>query len=166
MRMSAPTAVVGTGEIYSMPGRESDLWKHMKKQLLSAVRSRAASPYHSIYLRRVENILNDGHPDVEYCYLGEAGVIELKQRREWPKRVSTIVRLQHYTKEQQNDLKDRILAGGRVALLLQVAEDYLLFTDARVLIVGKVIRAELERAATRIWQGAINGRELLEELIA
>jgi len=141
-----------------VPGRESKLWQHTKRVLTSAAKG-------TLYLKRVENPLNDGHPDVEYCYHGSAGVIELKQREAWPVRPGTLVRLRHYTKEQRDDLKDRFQAGGRAFLLLQVAEEYLLFAMPQALLAGLVRRAELYELAARTWAGRINGDELLEELV-
>lgn len=140
-----------------MSGRESQLWQHVKRVLTKA----ATAP---LYLRRVENPLNDGHPDVEYLYRGSAGVIELKQREAWPKRPTTKVRLQHYTKAQRDDLRERYMAGGRAFLLLQVAEEYLLVCMPKALLVGQVTREDLYRLAVRRWNGQIDGCELLEEL--
>lgn len=140
-----------------MSGRESQLWQHVKRATTRA----ATGP---LYLRRVENPLNDGHPDVEYLYRGRAGVVELKQRPAWPVRATTPVRLKHYTQAQRDDLKARYEAGGRAFVLLQAAEEYLLFSMPRALLVGQVTRAQLNELAVSRWAGKLDGTELLEEL--
>lgn len=140
-----------------MSGRESQLWQHVKRVLTKAAAD-------LLYLRRVENPLNDGHPDVEYLYQGAAGVIELKQREAWPKRPTTKVRLPHYTSAQREELRARYMAGGHAFVLLQVAEEYILVRMPKALLVGLVTREDLYRLAVRRWSGQIDGCELLEEL--
>ncbi len=139
---------------------ESVLWGHLRKQLLRAAPS--------AHLVRVENMTCDGHPDVDLCVGGVATSMELKRVSYWPKRAATVVRLPHYTEGQRGWLKKRILAGGRVAVLLGVdredVSEYLLFTGASVLAVGCVSRADLYALAAGHWHGGIDGAEFVRVL--
>ena len=143
-----------------MAGRESRLWQHVRTALCRAAR-RSQFP---LYLTRVENPLNTGHPDVEYCYRGAAGVVELKARHAWPKRSGTPVRLRHYTAEQRDELKARHAAGGRAFVLLQVADEYLLIPIPQALLIGQTTREELYRISAQRWVGKIDGDGLLAAL--
>lgn len=74
-----------------------------------------------------EDLLNAGIPDLSYSHGGVHGWIELKWREAWPKREATIVKIDHYTKEQKHFLLTRGRAGGRCWLLLRVGREHLLF---------------------------------------
>jgi hypothetical protein len=74
------------------------------------------------------------------------------------------VRLRHYTEDQRRWLGRRYAAGGKVFLLLWIEDEYLLFRDKKVLVVGTMAAADLRVAACRSWRGAIDGEELIEEL--
>lgn len=96
----------------------------------------------------VENPCRPGTPDVNYI----EGWIELKWLADWPKRATTTVRIEHFTPQQRVHLARRWEMGGNAYLLLQVAQDWLLFTgDIAARIVGRATRSELEAAAKAQW---------------
>lgn len=140
---------------------ESTLWNHVRPRLLAAAKD-CDLP---IYLTRVENTVNNGHPDVEFIIGGKAGTIELKVAKEWPKRPDTPLRLRHYTQEQKEDARARHIAGGRPFLLLEVSDTFMLSRAPWSLLVGSKERAVLERICDAKWEGEINGRELLAALM-
>jgi hypothetical protein len=72
---------------------------------------------------RVENLSSVGTPDVNYV----GGWIELKCLRAWPKKPETIVRVDHFTPEQRAWILRRCRAGGKVFVILRVANDWLMF---------------------------------------
>ena len=95
----------------------------------------------------VENPLHPGTPDVSYV----GGWIELKQIEEWPKRPSTVVRVEHNTPQQRIwQLRER-KAGGTCWVLLQCRRDWLLFEamDA-VFNLGSSTKEELLEIATYV----------------
>jgi hypothetical protein len=96
----------------------------------------------------VENPCRPGTPDVNYI----EGWIELKWLDNWPKRSSTVVRLDHFTPQQRLHLARRWNLGGNAYLLLQVGQDWLLFNgEEAAKIVGKVPKSELEEACQARW---------------
>lgn len=83
-------------------------------------------------LKRIEDLIEKGTPDVIYClrWLDERAVmgwLELKKLREWPSRKETIIRLPHLTPEQVAFHERWGRAGAPCFLLAQVATDFLLF---------------------------------------
>lgn len=109
---------------------------------------------------RHEDMLQSGIADVSYVCNGRHGWIELKHRHEWPKRESTIVRLDHYTDAQRIWLKHKGRAGGFTWLFLQVERDYLLFDWLAAQSVGSLNRDGLEKIATAVWLKRCNWDEL------
>ena len=97
----------------------------------------------SILTTHHEDMLNVGVPDLSYSGNLVHGWVELKWLPAWPKRETTIVKIEHYTKEQKHFLLSRGRAGGRCWLLLRVNDEHLLFDHERAQIVGDVTRAEL-----------------------
>lgn len=75
-------------------------------------------------LKRIENRLDKGTPDVSACLWGKEGWIELKFLRAPPVRPETPVRIDHWTADQVKWLGDRYRAGGRVMILLMVGESH------------------------------------------
>lgn len=71
----------------------------------------------------VENPCRPGTPDVNYL----DGWIELKWAKRWPVRADTPLDLSHYTPQQRLFQMRRWHKGGKVHLLVQVADDWLLF---------------------------------------
>ena len=112
------------------------------------------------HLVRVENAVEDGTPDVNYCIDGVEGWIELKHARV-PARVSTNVRYQRYTREQADWGVTRRAVGGLAFVLVQVGREVFLF-DARLgpaLREGRVL-GWYGGAALAWWRGSIDFREL------
>ena len=118
---------------------------------------RALKAYHPI---PVENrVAWPGTPDLN-CTLGW---IELKWLRAWPTREYTIVRIDHYTRQQRHFLRDRWVAEGGAWLLLQRHHEWLLFTgDVAARLVGRATRAELYEATCGYWNKGLKGEELAE----
>lgn len=156
-------------------GSEASLWKTLRDGVKRA-------PAWHVHLVRVENDVEVGTPDVNYCAvpirlhptsaisgslmegLGEGveGWIELKHRHHWPARERTVVRLDHYTQEQRDWLLRRTISGGRAWLLLQVEREYLLFDGVAAQQVGRLTRKGLGELARCTWQGRLNYAELIE----
>jgi len=81
---------------------------------------------------RIEDSLKNGVSDCVYSlrFMQEAskmGWIELKRLNSWPVRISTFVRLPHYSDDQVNFLERWGRSGARAFLLAQVANSYSLF---------------------------------------
>lgn len=101
----------------------------MERDLWATFRDRVKLHGH---LERIENLVGRGRPDVNYCIRGVEGNIELKQIAAWPAYPETAVAVPHYTPQQRLWHRQRLAAGGRVYVLLQIFEsmDYLLFDAA------------------------------------
>lgn len=85
-----------------------------------------------------------GTPDLIYCINGHAGVIELKYRRDWPKRASTSLK-PGVTPEQRRWLEAWARAGGTGHVLYGVADRWVLLThDAPDDIPQDVLRAAVD----------------------
>lgn len=72
---------------------------------------------------RVENSVGPGTPDIEYI----GGWIESKMLPRWPKRAGTVVRVAHYRPDQRGWHVRRRMAGGVVYVVIQIADDVLVF---------------------------------------
>ena len=109
---------------------------------------------------RVENLCGVGTPDVNYTN----GWIELKQQDSWPKRATTVVRLDHdLMLGQRIWITRREEKGGRAYVLLQVSREYLMFTGiVASTIIGEATQAELRAAALFV----CNAKQLPEALLA
>ena len=127
--------------------------QHMRQRVVKALKKLDAWS--------VENPCRPGTPDVNFI----EGWIELKWRAEWPKRTTTVVRLPHFTPQQKLHLGRRWLKGGNAYLLLQVAQDWLLFNgEEAAKIVGQATRAELEASAQAQWHSPNLREDLPPEL--
>ena len=93
---------------------EDGTWKRLRNVL------------RDVHVSRVENLTEDGMPDVNGCHEGCEFWIELKQLDEWPKRKSTKVKV-GMRESQLRWIAARGKAGGNVHVLAQVADMYLLF---------------------------------------
>lgn len=107
---------------------------------------------------RIENMVGSGMPDVTYCVRGAEGFIELKQIKEWPKRPETVVAIEHYTSQQRIWARQRIAAGGRVWLMLEVVRPrptYLVFSSdwSRIHLGVSATEADCRRAAVVYGEG-------------
>lgn len=112
---------------------ESRLWKTTRDNLKPFGR-----------LKRIENLLEEGTPDVSYTLRrkpvlpASSGWCELKFLPYYPKRPQTLVRIDHLTLDQVNWLNAEADAGGRAWLLLHAAPYYLMLTPAQARRVYKV----------------------------
>lgn len=114
-------------------------------------------------LRRIENRVDLGTPDVVYCLQSYCGFLELKELDVWPKRWLTIDCL---TKEQVLWLRAWERAGGTAHLLVQVERSYLLFDpDAANLIYTRSLPSASAREVAKVYgEGCLPTRELLRFL--
>ena len=108
----------------------------------------------------VENIALVGTPDINYI----EGWIECKWLREWPRRESSPVVLDHPLKlEQKLWIHKRKKKGGNCWVLLQCRRDWLLFDGAVARnILGEATKTELFEQATLFWTSGINKEELIK----
>lgn len=85
---------------------ETSLWQWLK----------TGSPTTMFHAERIENAVARGTPDVEFCWEGRAGQIELKVAKgkgpSW--------NLPHFTSQQAEWHRRRAKAGGQSWLLVQV----------------------------------------------
>lgn len=72
---------------------------------------------------RVENSVGPGTPDISFI----GGWIESKFLPRWPKRANTVVQVRHYVPEQRAWHVKRRTAGGVVFVVIQIANDVLVF---------------------------------------
>lgn len=104
----------------------------MRKRVL-----RALKPLHAV---AVENPAHPGTPDVNYI----EGWLELKKLKAWPKSDDAPVALEHFAPQQRIWLRNRTVMGGSSYMLLQVGNEWLLFTGRVAAdIVGRVSRRVL-----------------------
>lgn len=128
---------------------ENAFWKTLSKRMGQGNHWREAT--------RHEDKLQLGIADVSFVNnAGAHGWMELKKVREWPKRLSTIVRLPHYTDHQRIFLKKKGEAGGNVWLLVKIERDVLLFDWQVAQHVGFMNRNQLESRAHGIWLGKMD----------
>lgn len=112
----------------------------------------------------VENSAWPGTPDLSIT----TGWIELKWLPAWPKvrNPEDPVLLPHYTPQQRIWHRDRHKAGGNVWVMLQVRQEFLLFTGGFAAIaLGKVNREALLRGAIKHWPKGYVREELVECLM-
>lgn len=128
-------------------GSESSFWNTIKKNM---------SKYW--VADRVENPIMSGTPDVYYTMKSpfSMGWIELKHAHTWPKRETTILRLDHYTAQQKAFIRRHGSAGANVKLFLQVKTDYLLFDWESALHVGSMTKRELLEICLKSWSRSVD----------
>jgi len=119
-------------------GRESNLWKRVREGMKDHWEA-----------TRIECHSALGVPDVYYTMKGSGsmGWLELKRLEEWPKRINTRIKIQHFTPQQRNFIKDHGKLGANVFMLLQVEEDHLLLTW---------------KTCCYLYDGLFNKRELIQ----
>ena len=126
----------------------------MRRKLVQALAPLDAMP--------VENRACPGSPDVEFI----GGWIECKWLRHWPKRATTVVRLDHpLLPTQKVWLRRRCSRGGKAWVMLQCRREWLLFdgyTAAEYL--GNVPRSGLYLHAKARWENGLDEFELREAL--
>lgn len=98
---------------------EASLWDRMRRGVGALAR---------VDFQRVENMIEDGTPDVNYCCEhGREGWIELKYRDVIPARASTAVFRFNGLRDSQVDwITRRSEHGGRVWIFAQVSDHLLL----------------------------------------
>ena len=135
---------------------ESALWRLLRASVL---------PGHWV---RVENRVQRGTPDVNYCVSGVEGWLELKSVDNWPIRGGVLL-IKHFTIQQRLWLRERCLAGGRAALLLRIEKpkkQYLLFDGLYAAgSLGMVSRKSLETNALIMWGPKMNRDAFLAGLL-
>lgn len=132
---------------------EKAMWSTMRKAMALGKHWREAT--------RHEEKLAKGIADVSFVGNDyRHGWMELKQLDAWPKRESTIVRVEHFTKEQKFWLQRKGKAGGNTWLFMKVERDYLLFYWTRLERIGQVNKDELLRDASVVWSKRMNWEEL------
>lgn len=119
---------------------------------------------------RVENMVGAGYPDIDFCIRGSAGKVESKWRLRWPKNPADVVTLDHFTNVQRIWLRDRIAAGGRVFVSLEVEKPvatYLLLPGewARLRLGVDATRADIEGAALALGVGKFPVEDFLQVLV-
>lgn len=93
--------------------RESSLWKWLEQ-------ARLASEPGTLHMRRVENLVAEGDPDVEGCYRGGAFNIELKAAPRPARTTTRVLAPSDIRPKQVPWAKDRWAAGGQTYFLIQV----------------------------------------------
>lgn len=127
----------------------------------SSTRSRTIKALASLDAVAIENKVGPGTPDIEYI----GGWIECKQMDRWPKvPVDKPILLKHpLSKEQRLWAIRRARAGGRTWVLLQVGNEWLLFTGpVAARYVGYATKEGLIRVAHSHWTKGLVDDELLE----
>ena len=114
-------------------GSEASLWNTLRKNMKGKWEA-----------DRVENPASPGTPDVYYTMLHNSamGWIELKHAHEWPKRPTTPLKIEHFTKQQRSFIRRHGKAGANVSVLLQVERDYFLLDWDAALQIGEFIKAD------------------------
>lgn len=96
----------------------------------------------------VENPKTPGTPDINYI----SGWVELKYRKEWPKRASSIVTFPKFTPKQRVWLVKRSLSGGKCFLFMQIKFMYILYEGGYAAQnLGKMTRDEILKNALYVW---------------
>ena len=132
-------------------GSESSLWNTLRNNMKDRWRA-----------ERIENGVGLGTPDV-YATLLENGSmhwIELKHVHEYPKRITTIVNVDHFTAQQKGFIRRHHKAGANVWVLIQIKRDYYLFHGLNSLKIGELTKLGYQTDADYQWQGSIDYEEL------
>lgn len=129
--------------------------KAMRKRVTEALKGLHAVP--------VENPARPGTPDVNFIN----GWIELKKLDRWPKiKPDDPVLLDHFTPQQRIWAQQRHRAGGNVWLLLQVGNEFLLFTGCFAAeSLGRASKSALLHGAIKHWPKGFVESELIECLM-
>lgn len=140
-------------------GSESSLWKTLNNNM-----GKRGKDYWEPC--RVENPAEPGTPDV-YVTIKDVGRfsmnwIELKHTHSWPKRSTTVLKIDHFTPQQKGWIRRHTRAGARVWLIIQVARDYFLFQGLDCLLVGELTKEGYYKKCYRSWKNRIDYLELKE----
>lgn len=134
---------------------ESDLWTKLKNGMGDRWDA-----------QRHEDKFQLGIPDVSFGLPGVNGWIELKFLKEYPKRRDSVIRIEHYTENQRQWLYRRWKMAGHVFLLIQISNEFFLFTGQEMALLGNVGNREwyIDRALW-YWKKKINFDQLTQLLL-
>lgn len=134
---------------------EKDLWHTMQRHVKFFG-----------HFDRIENMIGRGMPDVTYACRKVEGFIELKHADAWPVKPDTPLALPHYTPQQRIWSQQRMQAGGRVYVLLQVDHEYFLMHSAwaRVYLGKTATQADIRRASIVVGGPKFPTPEILKAL--
>lgn len=120
-------------------GSESALW--------TCLRGKLPSQAHAV---RVENTVQVGTPDVNFCLGGLDVWLELKQLDDWPKREKTRVVL-GMREGQAPWIIKRTIAGGLAFVFAQIGREYFLYEAFAVNRLDTLNQQEMRDQA--VWTG-------------
>jgi hypothetical protein len=112
----------------------------------------------------IENKLETGTPDVNYCVYGAEGWLELKSIPSFPKHSNTVVRIEHFTLDQRRWIKHRQNVGGRAGVVLQVGDEVFLFMDITAVVIGTLTEDQIRKRCTASWKRSIVWPEFIERI--
>jgi hypothetical protein len=114
------------------------------------------------HVKRCENYVGPGTPDVNYCIRGVERWIELKEVDGWPKRLDTKFDIEHFTSDQRIWHRRRWAAGGISYVFVQIGRDYFLFSGLwAAKYIGTMDSLHTANGALAVWRGSMNKTELL-----
>lgn len=124
---------------------EKNLWVNVRKKMIPQYWPEATR-HEDAYQRGIADVSfvqNYIHPVDDRVRVPLHGWMELKHKGMAPIRQKTICRIDHYTDEQRNWLRDKGDAGGMTFLLLQLGRTFMLFDHVQCQEVGRVTSSEL-----------------------
>lgn len=128
----------------------------MRSALCNKLRSAGVPTY------AVENATHPGYPDVE-CTLG---LIELKHRDEWPKRVTTPVRFKHFTTVQRVFAFERYRKSKDAWVLVRVKRSWFLFDgETAKQWLGYITQGQMREFSVKWWPNGIKVQELIDIML-
>lgn len=137
---------------------EKDLWHTMRSSL-------------QLYghFQRIESLTGLGIPDVNYCLApGHEGWLENKYIPRWPSDPTAVVPIKHYTAAQRLWARTRVMAGGRVHVMLMVGAPrvYLLLEGAWCAqhLTIDATRADIVEAASVMGLGRFPTADVIRQL--
>ena len=132
---------------------ESGVWQYLRKNLSAHA-----------HLTRIESSAGNGVPDVSIGIPGKNVWMELKYVREWPKRITTKVKLP-LRNEQKLWIKVRGHLSGDVWVLIRIENSFFLLDWEQVIEAcnGWVLFEWIDKS-TKNWDGKIDFDELISTL--
>lgn len=111
----------------------------------------------------VENPAKPGTPDIYFIH----GWIELKVIDAWPKRESTVVKIDHYTVQQRSFARVHMDRGGNVLFLLKIGtREWLLMDGAKAArMVGSLTRPQLIEQSLKHWTSGFRPTEFTDAVM-
>lgn len=137
-------------------GSESSLWSTLRKNMKEYWEP-----------ERVENPAGPGTPDVYITMKanGKMHWIELKHVHKYPKRATTIIKVDHFSPQQKSFIRRHSKYGGSVWVMIQIEKDYFFFHGFNALNIGELTKEEYFTGADRVWKNRINYTELVDCLL-